>query len=90
MKPERLKKLRAEGQELSRETRERTTGYLTAALGLVAALAWNDAITGLIEHLFPLSRGTVTAKFVYALILTVIVVLFTTYFISLMSTKEKK
>lgn len=83
MKQERLKGLKKKGEEFGQETRERTAGYLTAALGLVAALAWNDAVKALIEQFFPLSRGGgVTAKFIYASILTLIVVVFTKYFIS--------
>jgi len=43
------------------------------AFALVAALAWNDAIQTLFNTLFPKSNGLI-GKFIYALIITVIVV----------------
>ncbi len=59
------------------EVREQTVGYIAGALGLVAGLAWNDAIKGLIEYLIPLPGGGLWAKFIYALIITLVVVLVT-------------
>ena len=74
-----LKKL-AEGQKkIGLEVRERTMGYILAALGFVVALAWNDAIKTFIETLFPLDKNSVWAKFVYALIVTVIIVVATIF-----------
>ncbi|RJQ29068.1 hypothetical protein C4571_02260 [Candidatus Parcubacteria bacterium] len=66
---------------MKREVRERTVGYVVAALGLVAGLAWNDAIKSLIEYLFPRSQGTLLAKFAYALGVTVAVVVVTVYLV---------
>lgn len=54
-------------------------GYVTAGLGVVAGLAWNDAIRSLIEYVFPLQRNTVLIKFVYALIITLVVVVIGIY-----------
>ena len=45
-----------------------------AGFGLVAALAWNDAIQTLFSALFPKSGG-VFGKFAYAMLITVIVVI---------------
>ncbi|TSC64646.1 MAG: hypothetical protein G01um1014106_36 [Parcubacteria group bacterium Gr01-1014_106] len=45
----------------------------TSALGLVAALAWNDAIQSVFREYFPSASGII-AKFLYALILSVIIV----------------
>jgi hypothetical protein len=59
---------------LDNEIRGRAVGYISGAFGLVAGLAWNEAIVGLINVLFPLSKNSVLAKFVYAIILTVVVV----------------
>ncbi len=42
--------------------------------GLVAALAWNEAIKSLFENLFK-DKGSIISKFVYATIITVIVVI---------------
>ena len=58
---------------------KQTLGYIIAAFGLVAGLAWNDAIKALIEYLFPLSQNTLFAKFGYAVLVTVLAVLATTY-----------
>jgi hypothetical protein len=45
----------------------------TSALGLVAALAWNDAVQAVFKEYFPAGSG-ITAKFVYALIVSTLVV----------------
>ncbi len=62
---------------LEREIRERTTGYVVAAFGFVAGLAWNEAIKALIEFFFPLSTNTVLAKVLYAIVVTLLVVVVT-------------
>ena len=61
--------------ELQRKIREQTVGYMLAALGLVVGLAWNEAIRSLIEFIFPLRYNNVTAKFIYAAVLTILLVL---------------
>lgn len=66
------------GEDL-KEIRSRTFGYVSAALGLVAGLAWNEAITSLINVLFPVAKNTVAIKFLYALILTAVVVMLIRY-----------
>lgn len=48
----------------------------TAGFGLVAALAWNDAIQSLFRLLFP-QQSEVWAKFTYAVLVTVLVVVVT-------------
>ena len=65
--------------KLQQEVRERTLGYVIAAFGLVAGLAWNDAVKALIEYLFPLKESTLSAKIIYALLITLIVVACTMY-----------
>lgn len=52
--------------------RGRMTGYIGAALGLIAGLAWNDAIKSLIESIYPQSGG-IAAKFIYAVAITLFV-----------------
>ena len=61
-------------QNFEKEIRAKTVGFIAAALGLAVGLAWNDAIKSLIEVLFPLEHSGVIAKFGYALLLTVVVV----------------
>ncbi len=53
----------------------RTYDLLTAAFSFVAALAWNDAIQSFFLAIFGPSN-TLIAKFLYALILTVLIVWF--------------
>ncbi len=52
---------------------KRTYDLLTAALTFVAALAWNDAIQSLFQTIFG-PASTLAAKFIYAIILTIIIV----------------
>jgi energy-converting hydrogenase Eha subunit A len=65
--------------EINKQLRGRTFGYISAALGLVAGLAWNEAISAMIEAIFPLSKDTVWVKFLYAIIVTVAVVILVKY-----------
>ncbi len=67
------------GKELKSEALNRTAGYITAAFGLVVGLAWNDAIKALLEYFVPMSGNIVLAKFIYALIVTVIVIIVSMY-----------
>ena len=68
-----------EREKLEKEFRVRITGYIFAAFGLVAGLAWNDAIKASIEYLFPLDQNTIRIKFLYAFLITVILVVVTIY-----------
>jgi len=52
---------------------EEITKYIGAGFGLIAGLAWNDAIKSFIEYAFPLDKNSMWAKFLYAIIMTVIV-----------------
>jgi hypothetical protein len=61
---------------MSREVLETTLQLATVAFGLVAALAWNDAIQTLFTTVFG-EAGDVTAKFLYAILVTVVVVFVT-------------
>lgn len=47
---------------------------VTAAMGLVAALAWNDAVRELINQFLPKGQN-VLSHFVYALIVTILAVI---------------
>jgi len=69
------------GQKLELELREKAAGYITAAFGLVAGLAWNDAIKSLIEYWFPLDKNSIAAKFIYAVLITVVLVIVSSYLI---------
>ena len=55
---------------------EKVSELATAGFGLVAALAWNDAIQTLFKEIFG-TQSAVWAKFIYALLITSLVVLLT-------------
>lgn len=61
---------------LKLEVIEKISVLAAASLGLVAALAWNEAILELFKNLFG-ERGTLAAKFLYAMIVTILVVYIT-------------
>ncbi len=62
---------------LKLELIEKMTTLVTAGFGFVAGLAWNEAIQGLFATILPEAGGLV-AKFSYATVITVAVVLITT------------
>lgn len=76
-------------KEISSKFREQTAGYMTGALGLVAGLAWNDAIKSLIESVFPFAKGGIFVKFIYAVVITVVVVFVGSYILKSSSTDKK-
>jgi uncharacterized transporter YbjL len=45
---------------------------MTAAFGLIAALAWNEAIKWAVDQVFPNSKGM--GLFIYAIIVTILAV----------------
>jgi hypothetical protein len=61
---------------LSTEILDRIIQLMTAAFGLVAALAWNSAIQELFTAIFG-EAGSLAAKFLYAVIITIVVVIVT-------------
>lgn len=85
------KRLKKEMSDFNREIRERTAGYIVTAFGLVAGLAWNNAIQGFIEYFFPPNRsGSVWAKFIYAVIMTLVVVFISFYVVRFLRGKDEK
>ena len=74
------RKIKDKGKEFEREVREKTFGYIVASFGLVAGLAWNEAIKAMIEVFFPLQKDTLKAKFIYAILITIVVVSVSLYF----------
>lgn len=83
------KRLQKEVTDINREIRDRTAGYIVTALGLVAGLAWNNAIQGFIEYFFPPNKsGSVWAKFIYAVVLTLIVAFVSFYVVKILRGKD--
>lgn len=56
------------------EVIDKIAALVTAAFGLVAALAWNGAIQELFALIFG-EQGTLVAMFVYAVVVTIIAVI---------------
>jgi len=56
-----------------KETRKTVATLILGGFGLVAALAWNDAIQSLINTIFP-KKGGLVGKFLYAIVITIVVV----------------
>ncbi|MFH0971065.1 MAG: DUF5654 family protein [Candidatus Micrarchaeota archaeon] len=75
---ERLKRIIEEQKQLNRQIRQQVVIMISSALGLVAALAWNEAIQAFFKQY--LSTGdALTGKFLYALFVTVLAVILTYY-----------
>jgi len=69
---------------------EKVVTLMTGAMGLVAALAWNDAIRKLFERIFGTQgSGDITAMFIYAVVVTAAVVA-VTYRLMKFANKVKK
>lgn len=77
-------------EEIKKEFQRKVAGYIAAAFGLVAGLAWNEAIKALIEYLFPLNHDSLIAKFAYAVLITVILVVVTGQILRINEGKEKE
>jgi len=58
------------------EVMEKIAALVTAAFGLVAALAWNGAIRAIFEAAFG-SADNIVALLIYAVVVTIIAVLVT-------------
>ena len=83
-------KINKEAKEIKNEILQKTSGYILTAFGLVAALAWNDAIKSLIEYFSPLAKNTILIKFIYATIITLVVVIVSIYVTRLLEKKIEK
>lgn len=67
--------------DIKEEAKSRVKGYILAAFGLVAALAWNDAVKALIEEIFPTQTAGILLKFIFALVMTLVIVIVSRYII---------
>lgn len=86
---ETLQKIREEERRVRSAVKERLVGYVLAALGLVAGLAWNDAIKSFIDSVFPATGTGLIAKFVYAAVLTLFIAV-AAYYLSRLVDQEQK
>ncbi len=72
------------------EIKEKTIGYILAAFGLVAGLAWNEAIKSIIDQFFPDNANSILIKFAYAMVVTFVIVIISVYLIKLTEKSGKK
>jgi len=85
-----LRKLKEEKDKIEVAFKRRTEGYIITAFGIVAGLAWNEAVKALMNYLFPIEKDTILAKFLYAIIMTVILVLISLYVVRFINKKDDK
>ncbi len=89
-KVDKLDKIKTESSKISREVKEKTLGFIITAFGLVAGLAWNEAIQSLIKSFFAVDRDSVWIKFLYAIVMTIVVVIITIYLTRLFGKSEEE
>lgn len=78
-----------EAKKMKGEVIEKMSALVTAAFGLVAALAWNDAIGGLFKQGGPLYFLASYGVWAYALFVSVLAVIMTVW-IGRVATRLKK
>jgi len=83
-------KIKNHGSRISREIKEKTLGFVVTAFGLVAGLAWNEAIQSLIKSIFVIDKNTIWAKFIYAIVMTLILVLMTIFLARIFGKEDKQ
>src|SRR5215211_3972699 len=76
-------------EKLTAEVLDRFAELITVALGLVAALAWNTAIQNLFTLIFGKAGSALIGQFVYAIIITLIVI-FATLAVSRAAERAKR
>ncbi len=69
-----VNKIRQEVEQTKKALTQKTTALIIGGFSFVAALAWNEAIKSLFDVYFKKSNGLI-GKFVYALIITLAVVI---------------
>lgn len=83
-----FEKIKSESLKVSREIKNKTFGFIVTAFGLVAGLAWNEAIQSLIKSFFPIGKESVWVKFIYAILMTLILVLITIFLAKIFGKEE--
>lgn len=71
-----LRPLARRFRSFSAEVTTQLLSLATSALGLVAALAWNDAVQAVFKEYFPAGSG-ITAKFLYAILVSLLILVVT-------------
>ena len=85
-----FRKLEEEKRKIEDAFKRRVEGYLMTAFGIVAGLAWNEAVKDLMAYLLPMQKDTIFAKFLYAIIMTFILILISLYVIRFINRSDSK
>lgn len=72
-----IQKLSKKSVEVRTAFADQAMSYVTAALSVVAGLAWNDAVKAAINYFFPAQTSSIAAQFIYATAMTFVVVVLT-------------
>lgn len=83
-------RLYEEGEMMTQRILEKIITLFTAAVGVVAALAWDDAVKSVFQRCYPFPGRGLEAKFAYAIIVTMVAVLLTSILAKLLSMEEEK
>ena len=84
-----IEKTKKSVKEYRLEVLQKMSDLATAGFGLVAALAWNDAIKGAFDKYLPKGSGLI-AQFLYAVLVTILIVLITMQLGKLVNLAKKK
>ncbi|MDO9580260.1 MAG: DUF5654 family protein [Bacteroidales bacterium] len=87
---EKIRTLEDEKNRVERDLRKITVGYIIAAFGFVAGLAWRDLSMALVEYLFPMSKDTILAKFIYAIVISITLAFISIYVLRFIGKTNKK
>lgn len=87
---QKVRVLEDEKNRVERDLRKITAGYIIAAFGFVAGLAWRDVSMALVEYLFPISKDTILAKFIYAILVSTALAFASIYVMRLIGKTKKK
>ncbi len=63
--------------ELRRELFQKGISWILAGFGIMAGLAWNEAVKSLFDFLLGPTKASLMAKFVYAIVVTIVAVMVT-------------
>lgn len=84
-----IEKTKRTAKEYKSEVLQKISDLATAGFGLVAALAWNDAIKGLFDQFLPKGSGLI-AQFLYAILVTILIVIITMQLGKLVNLAKKR
>lgn len=83
--------LKEDSKAIQKEVKEKSLGYVLGGFGVVAGLAWNDAVKALLNYIYPVSESgaSIWAQFGYAAIMTVVLVVLSMYLSKVFKTEAK-